>query len=169
MRIGIISDTHSNFSAIRKACEIFRENNVNTILHCGDITSSEALKSFNKFEVYFVFGNIDVNRNELERTSNELGFHCLKEEGAIFLGKKRIALIHGDNKKRLLELIEQQEFDIVLTGHTHKKEAYLFGKTLVINPGAHNPINTLKENRTLALLDLEKPLVPEDVGFISLV
>lgn len=169
MKIGIISDTHSNFSAIRKACEIFRENNINTVLHCGDITSAEALKGFNGFEVYFVFGNIDVNRDELEGMSARLGFHCLKEEGTVNLGKRRIALIHGDNKKRLLELIEQQEFDIILTGHTHKKEAYLLGKTLVINPGAHNPINTLRENRTLAILDLEKPLLPENVGFIPLV
>jgi len=165
MKVGIISDTHSNIASIKKACKIFNEQNINVILHCGDITSEDALREFRDFKLYFVFGNIDVNRKELEKISTEIGFHCLKEEGVIILDKRRIALIHGDNKKRLLEIIEQQEFDIILTGHTHKKEAYFWGKTLVINPGAHNPINTLRENRTIAVLDLDKVLTVENVSF----
>jgi len=169
MEIGIISDTHSNFFAIKKACEIFRTRNINIVLHCGDITSKEALRGFKGFNLYFVFGNIDVNREELEETAKEFGFRCLREEGSVILNKKKIVMIHGDNKKRLLELIAQQEHDIIITGHTHKKSAHLEKKTLVINPGAHNPLNTQNEDRTVAILDLEKQLIPNNVLFFSII
>jgi predicted phosphodiesterase len=62
-----------------------------------------------------------------------------------------------------------QEFNILITGNTPQKEAYLEGKTFVINPGAHNPINTQNENRTIAILDIKKPLIPNNVLFFSII
>ena len=35
--IGIISDTHENENAIKKAVEIFKDKNTDFVVHCGDI------------------------------------------------------------------------------------------------------------------------------------
>jgi hypothetical protein len=52
------------------------------------------------------------------------------------LGGKRFALVHGDNAWRFEETISGQQFDYVITGHTHVARDERHGRTRVINPGA---------------------------------
>jgi putative phosphoesterase len=101
MKIGIISDTHSNGYAIRKTCEIFRSKDINIVFHLSDITSVESLKEFKGFNLYFVFGSMDMDRKDLEVTAKEFGFRCLGGEGYVILDEKKIGLIHEIIKEGL--------------------------------------------------------------------
>ena len=44
MYIGIISDTHDNIIRIDQMLSFLNEKNINTIIHCGDVTNLETLK-----------------------------------------------------------------------------------------------------------------------------
>ena len=57
--IGIISDSHDNINAIRKAVELFNGKKVKAVLHAGDLVSPFTARAFKELEskLYFVFGN----------------------------------------------------------------------------------------------------------------
>ncbi|MEM2260802.1 MAG: metallophosphoesterase family protein, partial [Candidatus Methanomethylicaceae archaeon] len=44
-------------------------------------------------------------------------------------------LTHGDDIKAIDNIIKINLFDLLIRGHTHKKEVRKEGKTLIINPG----------------------------------
>ena len=46
MKIGIMSDTHDYLPNIRKAIEIFNEEKVDLVVHCGDFVSLFVIKEF---------------------------------------------------------------------------------------------------------------------------
>jgi predicted phosphodiesterase len=48
----------------------------------------------------------------------------------------QVAVTHGDVSGQLRTLIGSQEFDLVVTGHTHVASDHREGRTRVINPGA---------------------------------
>src|SRR3989344_5428931 len=150
--IGIISDTHENEEAIKKAVEIFREKSVDFVVHCGDIISPPVLEHFKGLKMKFVFGNNDGERNGLINKCREFGFDEIKD-GLEFEHKGReFCVYHGTNKEKLDNAIKSNKYNYVLTGHTHIKRDEKTGKTRVINPGALFRIYPY----TIALLDVEK-------------
>ena len=62
MKIAIISDTHGNVANFKKAVNWLNKENIQTILHCGDIgdpiSLKESLEDF-KGKFFGVFGNMD--------------------------------------------------------------------------------------------------------------
>ena len=150
--IGIISDTHENEEAIKKAVKIFKEKNVEFIVHCGDIISPPMLEHFKGLKMKFIFGNKDGERNGLNTKAKQLGFDEIKDEKEFEHKKKKFYVYHGTRQEILDDAIKSNKYDYVLTGHTHVKKDEKIGKTRVINPGALFRIYPY----TIALLDAEK-------------
>ena len=149
--IGIISDTHENEEAIKKAVAIFKEKSVEFAVHCGDIISPPMLEHFKGLKMKFVFGNNDGEKIGLNNKAKELGFEIADEKEFEYKGKK-FYVYHGTKKEKLDAAIKSNKYDYILTGHTHIKRDEKTGKTRVINPGALFRIFPY----TIALLDVEK-------------
>ena len=153
--IGIISDTHENEEAIKKAVEIFKEKNVEFVVHCGDIISPPMLEYFKGLKMKFVFGNNDGEKEGLSNMAKKFGFERITEEKKFEYKNKKFYVYHGTDKKKLDEAIKSNKYDYVLTGHTHLKKDEKINKTRVINPGALFRIYPY----TIALLDVEEDAV----------
>jgi len=150
--IGVISDTHENENAIKKAVEIFKQKNVEFVVHCGDIISPQMLEHFQGLKMMFVFGNNDGEKEGLNKMAEQFGFGEIKEELEFEHNGKKFCVYHGTKKEKLDNAIKSNKYDYVLTGHTHIKRDEKIGKTRVINPGALFRIYPY----TIALLDVKK-------------
>lgn len=150
--IGIISDTHENEEAMKKAVKIFKGRNIEFGVHCGDIISPPMLEHFKGLKMKFVFGNNDGERNGLNNKAKELGFEEIKDEKEFEYKGRRFYVYHGTKSGTLEAAIKSNKYDYVLTGHTHIKRDEKTGKTRIINPGALFRIYPY----TVALLDVEK-------------
>jgi uncharacterized protein len=152
MRIGVLSDTHGNLSSTRSAARALEAEQVEQVIHCGDVGSVDVVSLLTRWPAHFVFGNCDPD-HELLRQAVEGNFQTFHGPfGSLDLGKRRVAFLHGDDHRRLRESIASQEFDLVCYGHTHVPEHHFEGRTLVLNPGALYRANP----RTLAVVDLSE-------------
>ena len=149
--IGIISDTHDNVFAIKKAVEVFKKKNVELVLHLGDIIAPVTVLYFKDLRVKFVLGNCDGDVENIKKRINEIDGEFLGTFSELELKNKKIALLHGKDAKKLNELILSNEYDYILHGHTHTKRDEKIGNTRIINSGAFYPI---VEEKTIAILDI---------------
>lgn len=136
MKIGVISDTHGRLRAIATALDLLRERGAELLIHCGDIDEPEAARSFAGWDVHFVFGNCDSDRDGIARAIAQIGATLHDPFGNLALAGTKIGWAHGDNAALLRDLENCAEFDFVFCGHTHVAEHRLNGRTHVINPGA---------------------------------
>lgn len=114
MKIIVISDSHGEYSLIEKILE--KENDATYFIHCGDF---EILSYFlNRFII--VKGNCD--------------YENIPREINIEIENKKIHIEHGNNLDQ--EKIINNNYDICLSGHTHKKNAQKIENTLFLNPGS---------------------------------
>ncbi len=158
--IGIISDTHDNVVNVLKAIKIFENANVDFVIHCGDVIAPATIKFLKGIHTKVVKGNCDGEIDHLKSVLEEIKGEYLGEVGKLDLLGKKILIYHGGNQEKLQKFIDPQEYDYILTGHTHKTRDEKIGKTRVINPGAHY---YGCENK-IVLLDLEK----DNAEFIEL-
>ena len=158
--LAIISDTHENEPAIKKAVRIIKEKNSELCVHCGDIVSPPMLEHFRGLKMKLVYGNNDGERIGLNIAAKKLGFEELKDEKEFVFRGKKFYVYHGTNPAKLNAAIKSNKYDYVLTGHTHIKSDEISGKTRVINPGALFRVN----DYTIALLDIDK----DKVEFINI-
>jgi putative phosphoesterase len=135
-RIGIVSDTHGHVANTLTAVAQLAELRVEMIIHCGDIGSVQVVPLFADWPAHFVLGNVDDDESGFRWVVEEQGGTFHGRVGRIDLEGKRIAVIHGDDQAALQSAIRNGEFDLVCTGHTHRRELRHEGRTLVLNPGA---------------------------------
>ncbi len=128
MNIGIISDTHGNYSVVEKVVSIAQK--MDMWLHLGDCTpDAEYLQDLVNVPVYGVAGNCDWPM------SNTCYERIVEAEG------HRIFMTHGHNygvrytQEYVMEAAESQGADIALYGHTHIVD-YRPGPPLLLNPGS---------------------------------
>jgi uncharacterized protein len=150
MRIAVLSDTHGKPAPTKAALEQIRQQNVDAILHCGDIGSVELIELFADWPTHFVFGNVDEDRQAFQRAIEAAGQHSHGTFGDLTLAGTRIAFLHGDDGPRLRETIASGTWNLVCHGHTHRKETRQEGSTIVLNPGALYRASP----RTFAFVDL---------------
>ncbi len=136
MLIGVVSDTHGQLVLARAAVRMLESLKVEQVLHCGDIGSVEIVGLFAAWPTHFVFGNVDYDRAQLRTAIRQAGKTCHEKFGSVAWEGRRIALLHGDDTRRLDETIESGDYDLVCHGHTHIAAKRTVGKTLVLNPGA---------------------------------
>lgn len=137
MLIGIISDTHDNLINIRKAVNKLNELNVEIVLHAGDFVSPFTIKEYQnlKSRMVTVFGNNDGDKNLLTQKLIQINAIVNNYFAVLDLDGLKIFLTHGDDIKAIDNIIKTNLFDLVIKGHTHKKEIKKNEKTLIINPG----------------------------------
>lgn len=161
MNIGIISDTHDRFGSLLRAFEICTEQNIERIVHCGDWTKPEALKYIallaaeRNIHLAGVFGNRD-NHALLKHANTSLPSPIQLPEDLELLhftiGKQTIAVYHGHHKPTLRRMLQEMQYDVLLTGHTHKPLIQQTEHMLVINPGSTAfSIPRRKELRSVAV------------------
>ncbi|QCC59006.1 metallophosphoesterase [Natrinema thermotolerans] len=153
MHIGIVSDTHDNVEAIERATEIFAEEGVEIVVHCGDFVAPLMVDYFEGFELHGVLGNNDGDVRNLQRAFDSLGgesqlhgrFADLEFDGLSF------AVLHGERKAEIEAIAAGETYDFVCYGHHHERELSEEGRTTVLNPGAH--VLASDEDRTVAIVD----------------
>jgi len=134
-RVGVLSDTHRDETAIRLAMgRLQAVGPLDALCFLGDCASDlDAIKAClppaQKTAVYAVRGNNDV-------------FSDLPDELTVSLGGKRLLLVHGHRQRvkthrlSLLLHAERREAEIALFGHTHRPECGYERGVLLLNPGA---------------------------------
>jgi uncharacterized protein len=135
-RIGVVSDTHGHTVYARQAVRMLESLEVQLVLHCGDIGSAEIVELFAPWPTHFVFGNTDHERKPLRAAIEAAGQTCHDRFGSLEVGGRRIAFLHGDDTRALVDAMSDGGFDLVCYGHTHQAEQHRQGSTLVLNPGA---------------------------------
>ena len=153
MTVAIISDSHDNIPNLKKALDFCQKNNINTIIHCGDLsrpsTLKQALSPKSCLQIHFVFGNADqleiFNKEQIPQLK------IYNQIGDINLKNKKIAFTHYPGEAKMLA--KTQKYDYVFYGHTHKPWEQTIEKTKLVNPG--NLANMFYKP-SFAILDLEK-------------
>ena len=155
--IGIISDTHDNVPLILKAVELFKKNQVEFVIHCGDVVAPGTVKFFAGLKMKFIFGNCDGDRTLIEEKVKEQGW---EHHGRVMELKlkakdadKTIGVVHGDNLL-INDKMMSKGFDYFIHGHTHQPEDKKQGKTRVLCPGGFF-LGDPKDTNKIIILNLD--------------
>jgi len=157
--LGLISDTHIPIRARnipKKVFEVFEK--VDFILHAGDLVEISVIDDLEQLApVLAVHGNMDGPeiRGKLPKLNSVKVFDwkvgVMHDPGAIFgMGKMR-------------EIAKQNDFNVLVYGHTHNPGIKWEGETLFINPGSPtNPLPPFVTKPTVALLRITKEkIIPQ--------
>jgi putative phosphoesterase len=151
MLLGILSDTHDRSDAMAEGVRLLREGGAGYFVHCGDVGSETMLDHLAGLPSAFVFGNTDWDRNPLRRYAKTIDVQCFDNFGTLELEEKRIAVTHGDDAALVQRILNEQEHDYLLVGHSHVAGEKRVGRTRIINPGALHRARV----KSVALLNLK--------------
>ncbi len=159
MLIGLISDTHVSQKRGVLPRRILDEfENVDLIIHMGDITHQKVLDELGQFApVISVKGNNDrLDLNETE---------------TVEIGNLKIVVNHGtrlaSDLNRLYDFAVENDADILITGHTHRPHFMVKNNITFINPGSSN--RPIKSDASIAMLNIdEKYSLISNINFINL-
>ncbi|MEM1690701.1 MAG: metallophosphoesterase [Thermofilaceae archaeon] len=164
VRVGIISDTHDNLSAVDKALNEFESRNVKVLIHAGDIIAPFTLRRIlaRGFDFRGVFGNNDGEVVLLSRVAQEQGAILTPQPLLINIEGLSLLIMHGlqdlqETRNVVTRLANTGTFDVVVYGHTHEIDVRMVGRTLVVNPG--EACGYLTGRKTIAILDTESKSV----------
>jgi uncharacterized protein len=141
MRIGVVSDTHSRHARVSRVLAELRDRGVTTVLHCGDIEDPETVLLFRGLTAHFVFGNCDWDKTALRAAMAEAGAILHEHFGHVEIEGRKIAFLHGDDKRMMHDVEQSGAYDFLFYGHTHQPEEHRTGPTRVVNPGALHRAN----------------------------
>ena len=164
MKIGVISDTHDRLETIQEALNIFKQQKIEMIVHCGDWVSPFTLEFFDQYcqkinlivPIKSVFGNNEGDYRMINIRNTKLKnpiFFSPKIVLELKLYQQKIVVYHGHDTIILDALIKSQVYNTILTGHTHISRNEIIGKTLIINPGttSHACLSKIIPNASVAL------------------
>ncbi len=135
MRIGVVGDTHDRIDHVGKIVNLFRQANVERVVHTGDITRPAVLKEFAELDVPIVgvFGNNDTAaRLGLEEEAARLGMDFVIPPRTLSWAGREILVVHDPEETSPDPLLP---VDLLLHGHTHRYRLEYAGQTLIFNPG----------------------------------
>ena len=103
MYVGIISDTHDDWLALRAAGRKFAEKGVELVIHAGDWTSPFSMLKLRRAlgpgpRIVTVFGNNDGDRYNFAKRAQEAGVDILGEAGLVEVGGVKIGVYHGTSE-----------------------------------------------------------------------
>ncbi|MFN3804073.1 MAG: metallophosphoesterase [Pyrobaculum sp.] len=158
MQIGIISDSHDDVAALRRAGEEFRRLGVGLVIHGGDWVSPFAARILREalgdgVRVVGVWGNNEGEKPYFLETARGAQVEILGDAGEIEVGGRRVAVYHGTSPVLLKALIKSSLYDVVIYGHTHRAAIERWGNTLAVNPG--ELCGCLTGRASYALVDLK--------------
>lgn len=133
MKVGVISDTHIPGKAKALPVEVLKAfQEVDCILHAGDITSLEVLDMLKTVApVIAVTGNRDPDKLQ----------EILSDKEIITLEGFRIGLTHGHGSSgktldRVIKSFELDSVDCIIFGHSHIPYCKTLNRVLLFNPGS---------------------------------
>jgi putative phosphoesterase len=135
MRIGVVGDTHNQMTNVDKIVSLFREAQIERVVHTGDITQPSVLERFARLDVPLlgVFGNNDLaERERLTHHANQFGMDLVDPPRTLEWAGRKILVVH-DPEDAPTSL--PADLDLVLHGHTHRHRHERQGETLIFNPG----------------------------------
>ena len=134
MRIGVVSDTHNNLKSVTKIVSIFNEQEVEKVVHTGDITQSKTIEAFSemKMPMYGVYGNNDLELESLTKSISTLGYHFVQPPFIDIWCNKKVIVVHDPLQ---LDEYDLNHYDIAIHGHTHRYRMEIIDSTLIFNPG----------------------------------
>jgi len=144
MKIGVISDTHDNLASMLTALAIFKEDEVELIVHCGDWVAPFAVKFFSDnsgdIPVKGVFGNNEGDTKSIVLKNQKLAkpVELAMRKALEFQvpGGAWLVACHGEDTAVLEALIRSRKYQAVFTGHTHAVRNELIDGVRVLNPGS---------------------------------
>jgi uncharacterized protein len=136
MKIAVVSDTHSRHTTVSQVLAELQVRGVTTVIHCGDIEDPETVLFFRGLTIHFVFGNCDGDKTGLRTAMAEAGAILHENFGHVEIAGRKLAFLHGDDKRLFHDVEYSGAYDFLFYGHTHQAEEHLTGSTRVINPGA---------------------------------
>jgi len=159
MRVGVVSDSHDNVSAIRRAGEELRRRGVSLVLHAGDWVSPFSARFLREalgegVRIVGVFGNNEGERPFFLEVARKFGVEVAGEAAELEVAGRRVAVYHGTSPILLRALVESGLYDVVVYGHTHQAVVERRGGTLVVNPG--ELCGCLTGRSSYAVVDLDK-------------
>ena len=135
MKIGLTGDTHNNLKNVAVICDIFNSQDLDFVIHTGDISLPKTLKAFEKLNVPLkgVFGNNDQG-------DKESLLKVCKEKDFLFQDKLEIQIsdenflfaVHDPND---IENRFYKPGNIIVHGHTHRFRDEVYKDTFIFNPG----------------------------------
>ncbi len=156
MLIGVVSDTHDNLPTFLQAIELFNKKKVDLVFHLGDWVSPfmpAACKALT-CKVYTVDGNNNGDWLATMRMTKDVDIEFCGLTKELDVDGRKCFLFHGHSPQLLNAAISSGEFDAVFSGHNHKAETTMHGKTLHVNPGS--TCVGLGHPITVAIYDTEK-------------
>jgi hypothetical protein len=152
MQIGIMSDTHNDTEATKRAIAIFQSRGIKILIHAGDFTSPRMLHYLKDFESYIVLGNGDlIDSEEIDVKANELGMKSVDLKSEFDLAGKKFLVFHGHDVPMYRDAVASGKYDYIIKGHTHHFENYVSNECRIINPGAVYG----HDESSIAVLDVE--------------
>lgn len=139
--IAVLSDSHNEIHRLRNAAVIMRRASVSAVIHCGDITSPDAVKTLGGFDAHWALGNCDWDEQALREAMRRYGHTCHGLQGEIELVGRRLAFTHGHRFELFKTLTAAREHDLVFHGHTHVRRDEMENGTRVVCPGALHHAN----------------------------
>lgn len=137
MKIAIISDSHNNEKALKKFLRYCKEEEIEIIIHCGDMASLEMMKVLNdnfSGDIHYTFGNADYDDvRDLNSQKKYKHTFIYKRFGETEIDGNNIAFVHFPEVAR--KLAEGGRYDFVFYGHTHQPWEETVGKCKMLNPG----------------------------------
>lgn len=135
MKIGVVSDTHNNLKNCSKIVELFNEAAVDRVIHTGDITQAKTLEVFSHLHapMWGVYGNNDVGeRDSLVSAASQYNFEIIDPPMKLVWAEKELVVVHDPLE---LQMVDVNDYDLVLHGHTHRQVIHYEGERLTFNPG----------------------------------
>lgn len=178
MRLGIVSDIHSNAAGLRRALDLLGP--VDELLCLGDAIfeyrfSNEVVAMLQQRDAYIIQGNHEevffspAGRRAREREGLDpalLDFLAGQpHRRTLRFGNKTVLMVHSTPWEPRGEYIfphnpkltrfAEADADIVLYGHTHAQVARRIGRVLVINPGSAGDARDVSNGRLLSCAVLD--------------
>ncbi|REL24887.1 metallophosphoesterase [Rhodohalobacter sp. SW132] len=161
MKIGICSDSHDHVEHIKKAADVFRQREVEKVIHAGDYCSPFTIPLFEGLPLEGIFGNNDGDRFTLMKKFDEINAVLHGDFFSFEADRTKIAVYHGTYEELTKSLEKSGMYDVVITGHTHMPGVETVGDVISINPGS---VNGFDDDAMIAFLDTDT----QHVEFIEL-
>ncbi len=145
LKIGVISDTHGSFHFFEMAMKYLKD--CDKIIHAGDIlyhgprndipggyNPKELAEKINKLDnIIFAKGNCDSDVDQMVINHPIQSPYTLLEANNL-----SILITHGYTKSKedMIEEAKKFKANILIYGHTHKKELEKYDSLIVLNPGS---------------------------------
>lgn len=136
MLVGVVSDTHNNIKNIKKIIYLFNKEQVDLVIHTGDISKARTLEIFSNLNspLVGVFGNNDRIEEGLKEVCEVYNFNFQEPPLSLTLENKKVAVFH---EPELIEgyVKDNQDIDLILHGHTHRHREETVDDIIHFNPG----------------------------------